>query len=226
MAWKALLAAASGLFWTASAMAVDWNGYASVGTDYVYRGISLIDSGPALQGGIEGRIEDHVIAGATAARVDRQWTYLQEVPDHLQLDVYAGADFSCGSHCRTRLLVSRYLFPGPNAHDWTEVTAAASLFDRFGGSFSWSPRGLGSNEVTRTFEAWWQQPLSRSTSVEVGYGKVLIEDLDYWYARAGVSRRFGRFIVDLSTHWSDHGLRRFAFDERNRHWVLTATTGF
>lgn len=226
MARNALLTAASGLLWAAWAPAAEWNGYASVGTDYIYRGVSLVDSGLGLQAGVEGRIDDHFIVGATAAKIDRQWTYQQDVPDHLQLDGYAGADLGCGSRCRIRLLISHYQFPGPAARNWTEATAAVAFFDRLGGSFSWSPRGLGSDEVTRSFDAWLQQPLSRSASLEFGYGRVLIQDLDYWYARAGISHRVGRFVIDLTAHWSDRGLRQFALDEHSRHLVMTVSTGF
>jgi len=182
------LLAALGLIWTATAVANEWSGYASLGTDYIYRGVSLLESGPALQAGFEDHFAEHFLFGATAARVDRQWIYQQDVPNHLQVDFYTGADFGCGTACRARVLVSRYTFPGPDARDWSEITGSVSLFDRFGAAWSWSPRGLGSREITRSFESWLQQPITRNTSVEVGYGRVLIEDLDYWYGRAGISR--------------------------------------
>jgi uncharacterized protein (TIGR02001 family) len=214
------------LVWIAPAAAAEWSGYASLGTDYIYRGVSLLDSGPGLQAGVEDRFAEHFIIGTTAAKIDRQWAYQQYVSNHLQLDFYAGADFACGAHCRTRMLVSHYAFPGSDTRDWSEVTGAVSFFDRYGASLSWSPHGLGSPESTRSFESWLQQPLSRSTSFELGYGKVLIGDLDYWYAHVGISRRIDRFVVDLTAHWSDRGLDRFAFDERNRHLVFTISTGF
>src|SRR5262249_34745209 len=138
----------------------------------------------------------------------------------------AGADFGCGENCRARVLVSRYLFPGSDTREWSEATLSVALFQRVGASFSWSPHGLGSRERTRTLETWFDQPIADRTTLELGYGRVLIEDLDYWYARAGVSRRFGRFVVDLAGHWSDRGLRDFAADERNPRVVLTLSTGF
>src|SRR5580765_2164572 len=104
----------------AAAAAADWSGYASIGTDYIYRGVSLIDSGASLQGGVEDRFAEHFIIGATAANNDRQWAYQQYVSNHLQLDFYAGADFACGAHCRARMLVSRYVFPGSDTRDWSE----------------------------------------------------------------------------------------------------------
>lgn len=225
MARKAM--ALFSLVWTASpAFAADWTGYASIGSDYIYRGVSLLDSGLSAQGGAEATLNDVFIVGGNAARVDRQWVYDEDVRNHLQLDFYAGTDFGCGTHCRARLLLSRYVFPGSNSRDWFEGTAALSLFERGGISISWSPHGLGSNERSRTFEGWLQQPLANHTAIEFGYGRVLIEDLDYWYARVGISHRAGRFVIDLSEHWSDHGLRNLAHDDRSRRAVLTISTGF
>lgn len=221
-----VLATALGLIQATSAAAADWSGYASIGSDYVYRGVSLLDSGPSLQGGVEGRFDGVFVAGAAAARIDRQWLYYARVPNRLQPDLYTGADFGCGEHCRARLLVSRYEFPGAGARDWSEATASLALFDRVGAAYSWSPHGLGSRERTRTVETWLQQPLSRSTSVEVGYGRLWIGDLDYWYAHLGASHRIDRFVIDLSEQWSDPKLRRFLIDDHSRRLVLTISTGF
>jgi uncharacterized protein (TIGR02001 family) len=141
MAKTVSVMAALAVIWTVPAAAMDWTGYASIGTDYIYRGVSLLDSGPALQGGVEGSFAGNFIVGASAVRIDRQWVYYQDVDDHVQLDFYGGADFGCGPHCRARVLFSRYEFPGPDTRDWSEVTAAVELFDRVGLSYSWSPEG-------------------------------------------------------------------------------------
>jgi len=211
---------------TVSTRAAQWSGYASIGSDYIYRGASLVDSAPSLQGGIEGRFDEHFIAGASAVKIDHQWVYQVNVPDHLQLNFYTGAAFDCGTHCRTRLLVSRYVYPGAGTSNWSEATAAVAFYDRIGVSLSWSPHGLGSHEIVRSYESWLQEPLSRNTSLELGYGRVLIGDLNYWYAHAGLSHRFDRFVVDLTEHWSDRGLQRFALDKHSRRLVLTISTGF
>lgn len=212
--------------WAAPAAAMDWSGYASIGSDYIYRGVSLLDSGPALQGGVEGRFADNFIAGASAVRIDRQWIYYRGTTDHVQFDFYAGADFGCGAHCRARVLISRYEFPGPDTRDWSEGTAALEFFDRVGVSYSWSPEGLGSRHVTRTSEAWFQQPLARATSIDVGYGRVAITSFNYWYAHAGVSQRIGRFVFALTQYVGDPGLRHLLYDSHSNRLVLTAGTAF
>jgi hypothetical protein len=226
MAKTVSVVAALAVIWTVPAVAMDWTGYASIGTDYIYRGVSLLDSGPAVQGGVEGRFADNFIVGASAVRIDRQWLYSQDVPDHVQLDFYAGADFGCGPYCRARVLVSRYEFPGPDTRDWTEGTASVEFFDRLGISYSWSPEGLGSSIITRTTEAWLQQPFSLTTSAELGYGRVVISRFNYWYAHVGVSHRIGRFVFGLTQYVGDPGLKHLLFDGHSNRLVLTVSTAF
>jgi uncharacterized protein (TIGR02001 family) len=210
----------------AFAVAAEWNGYASAGTDYIFRGVSLLDSGPSFQGSVEGRFDDAFVAGAWVANVDRQWLYQRRVPDHVELNLYTGFDFGCGEHCRMRVLVTGYEYPGPDAHNWIETSASVALFERVGAAFSWSPHGLGTNTTTRTADVWFVQPLSGQTSVALDGGEVWIGSHEYWYGRAGISQRLGRFVLDLSHYWSDPKFRRFGLDEHSERFVLSVSTAF
>jgi uncharacterized protein (TIGR02001 family) len=206
--------------------AADWNGYASLGSDYIFRGVSLLDSGPSLQASVEGRFDDTFVAGAWAANVDRQWLYQRRVPDHLELNLYTGFDFGCGTQCRMRLLVTGYTYPGPDARNWVETSGSVAFFERVGASFSWSPHGLGTGTSTRTLEAWFVQPLTRQTSVALDGGEVWVGDHDYWYARAGISQHVSRWLFDLSHYWSDPKYRYYGFDEHSERFVLSVSTAF
>ena len=208
-----------------SAAAAQWNGYVSLASDYVFRGVSLVD-GASLQAGLEGRFADTFVAGAWAANVDRQWLYDRPVSNHLEVNLYAGVDVACGGPCRARFLVTGYEFPGPDAHDWIEATGSVALFERVGASFAWSPHGLGSGTSTRTVEGWFVQPLTRGTSLGFDGGKVWIGPFDYWFTRAGISQRAGRFVFDLSRYWSDPKYRHYGYDEHSQRWVLTVSTAF
>ena len=143
--------------------AAEWNRYASIATDYIYRGISLLDSGPSAQVSMEGRFDQGFVMGAWAANVDRQWSYQYALSSHVELNLFAGMDFGCGSECRARVIVTSYQYPGSDARNWEEATASVSFAERVGASLSWSPRGLGINRSTRTLEGWYVQPLSRAT---------------------------------------------------------------
>lgn len=209
-----------------AARAADWTGYASVATDNVERGVSLVETGPAVQLGAEGRFDDAFVAGAWAARAQRQWWYVGDVSGDVELNVYAGVDVSCGGPCRVRATAARYLFPGSDARAWTELTGAVAFAERVGASFAYSPRGLGSRYATRTVEGWLRQPLTRELGVELDYGSVSVEHFDYWYAKAALSRRFRRVVVELAYHWADPELRRFGFDDRSSRAVLAVSTAW
>ena len=226
MATRGLVVAASALIWVAPAVALDFNGYASIGSDYVYRGVSLLESGPSVQGGIEAHAGPYFVAGVSAATIDRQWAYQSDEADHVQLDTYAGADFGCGPHCRARVLYSRYTFPGPDDRNWSEATAALAFFDRAGISYSYSSNGLGTYWPTRTWESWFQQPLSRAATLELGYGRVLVRGFDYWYAHAGASYRFNRVVVDLTENFGDDSLQHLMPGRSVNRLVLTLSTAF
>lgn len=218
--WFGLLA--TGL----DASAADWTGYASIASDRIYRGVSLLDNGPAFQGGVEGLFDDRYVLGASAANVDHQWLYQYRAPDHVQLDVYGGADFSCGSRCRVRALLTAYVFPGPQAHDWQEASISVAFAERVGATVSWAPDGYGSGSSTRAVEGWFAQPLTRLTSAEIDAGKVWLGNNGYWFTRAGLSHRVDRWVFALSRYWSDPLYARYGFDDRTRRYVLSISTAF
>jgi len=208
------------------ALAGDWTGYASIASDRIYRGVSLLDSGPALQGGIEGVFEDRFVVGATVANIDHQWLYEYRVPQHVELNLYGGIDLACGANCRLRALVTGYVFPGPKARDWQEASVSVAFAERVGATVSWGPDGYGSGNSTRAVEAWFAQPLTRLTSVEIDAGEVWLGSRDYWYSRAGVSHRIDRWVFALSRYWSDPNYARFGFDDRSRRYVVSISMAF
>ena len=78
--------------------------------------------------------------------------------------------------------------------------------------------------VVRQFTVCWVvQPLSRETSVSLDAGNVWLGSFDYWYARAGISRKFDRWVVDLSHYWSDPAYKRYGFDDHRTRFVLSVS---
>jgi uncharacterized protein (TIGR02001 family) len=215
--------------WAVSAAGADglaWNGYLSVASDYMYRGFSLLDDRPSLQGGAEARVDETFVFGAWAGNINRQWLYEHRISDQVEANLYGGVDVGCGASCRARLVVTRYVYSGSESRDWNEATASIALAGRVGASYSYSPRGLGTLNATRTGEIWFVQPLTRSTSLEADGGKLWIGGFDYWFARAGVSHRIDRWMVGVSHYWSDPNYRRFGFDDHSKRFVVSVSTAF
>jgi len=214
------------LFAGGQAFAGDWNGYVSLSSDYMYRGVSLLDSGPGLQGSIEGRFQDRFVVGAWAANIDHQW-YEQTARTDTEINLYAGFDFGCGTRCRARVIVTDYVFPGGSNRDWQEATLSVAFAERIGAAVSFSPHDFGAGgKSTRAVEAWFVQPISRDTSVTLDAGNAWLGSFDYWYARAGISRKVDRWVFDLSHYWSDPTYRRYGFDDRSKRLVVSVSTAF
>jgi uncharacterized protein (TIGR02001 family) len=210
----------------ACATPVDWNGYLTLANDYLYRGVSLLDTAVSLQGGVEARIDDRFVVGAWGANVDRQWLYQRKVDSHLGVNLYAGVDLGCGERCRARILITRYTFPGSSAPAWHEASASIAFAERIGLAASWSANGLGTNLSTHTIEGWYVHPLSRATTLEADVGELSYGTRKYWYTRAGITHRFDRWVVGLSQYWSDPTYQRVGLDDRSRHTVVSVSTAF
>jgi len=208
------------------AAAAEWNGYATLATDYIYRGISLLDTGASLQASVEGRFDPGFVVGAWGANIDRQWVYQQHIGNSVEVNFFAGMDFDCGSRCRARVIVTRYTYPDSDASSWQEISGSVSYAGRVGASLSWSPEGLGTIKSTRTLEGWFVQPVSRATSLELDGGRMWVGSRDYWFARAGISHRVDRWVVGLSHYWSDPTYRRFGIDDRSQRYVASLSTAF
>jgi hypothetical protein len=70
------------------------------------------------------------------------------------------------------------------------------------------------------------QPLTRETSLAADAGKVWLGSFPYWYARAGVSHRVGRWVFDVSHYWSDPKYVRYGFDDKRKRFVASVSTAF
>lgn len=202
------------------------NGYVTIASDYVYRGVSMLEDGVSVQGGVEARANDTFVAGAWATNVDRQWGYGRGSSDRLEANLYTGVDLGCGAQCRMRVLVTGYVYTGPDAHDWQEVSASVAWRERVGAAVSFSPRGLGVEARTRTLDAWFVQPLARSTSVEIAAGEMWIGQRDYWFGRVGLMQRLDRWQLALNYYVSDPAYRRYGLDDRSRRLVVALSTAF
>lgn len=77
-------AAAGLLLATGAASAIELSGNVALTTDYVWRGVSLTDGGPAIQGGFDADLGNGAYAGVWASNVDLGGD------GDVEIDVYAG----------------------------------------------------------------------------------------------------------------------------------------
>ena len=181
-------------------------GNIQVTSDYVFRGISLNDNGPAFQGGIDWS-RDHFYLGA--------WS--STVVEGVELDVYAGWAPTTGP-VSWDLGVVTYNYPGahdgPGARfDYYELKAAASMdvveHVNLGANVYYSPANYGGTGRARYWEVNGGYTLSDALNFTAAFGNQAIEDADGPGTAVTHSSNYNTWNVGATYTW-----RGFAFDLR------------
>lgn len=143
-------------------------------SDYVFRGISLSDNGPAIQGGA-----DYVASSYYAG------VWGSSVSDGLELDVYAGLTPETGPVAWDLGFIA-YFYPGANdgaaEFDYVELKVAGelALTERLsaGGSVYWSGDNWGGTGEATYIELTGRYAISDAFAFSAAFGNQTIEDPD------------------------------------------------
>ena len=143
-------------------------------TDYVFRGVSLSDNRPAVQGGFDWS-SDTFYAG----------TWASSLFDGMELDLYAGWTPTTGP-VSWDLGVIGYFYPGAdddgNEFDYYELKGAGTfaLNDQFsvGGAVYYSPENYGDTGNALYMEINGAYALSEQLAFSAAYGNQSIDDAD------------------------------------------------
>ena len=178
----------------------------SLTSDYVFRGISLSDNGPAIQGGFD-YASDLFYAGVWASNVS----------EGLELDVYTGFTPSTGP-VDWDLGVIGYFYPGADddaaEFDYYEllVGASAGLTEQFtlGGAVYLAPENFGDTGEALYLEINGEYAINDAFAVSAAYGNQNIEEPagpgtedDYNTWNLGGTFAMHGFEIDLRYHDTD-----------------------
>lgn len=180
-----------------------WN--AAVTNDYVFRGVSLSDGGPALQLGADYAFGDSgVYVGVWGSNID----YGSDGPD-IELDAYIGWSKDLSDDWNLDLSVVRYSYFG-------ERDGYGSIdYNEFIGKLAWSEKVTGvfaySNDYSNTDESSFYYglegafPVAEKTSFNTTLGYTVIDGeegyiTNFYDASVGISHEFGPVTADLSYH--------------------------
>ncbi|MBX3430037.1 MAG: TorF family putative porin [Hyphomonadaceae bacterium] len=172
-------------------------------SDYVFRGISLADNGPALQGGLD-YVADAWYAGVWGSNVS----------EGLELDLYAGFTPTTGP-IDWDLGVIGYFYPGADddaaEFDYYELKVGAShdFTDQFtaGAAVYYSPDNFGDTGDATYWEVNASYDITDAVAVNGAFGNQKIErpagpgtedDYDTW--NVGVAWAMHGFQLDLRYH--------------------------
>jgi uncharacterized protein (TIGR02001 family) len=175
-------------------------------SDYVFRGISLSDNGPALQGGIDWA-SDAWYVGAWGSNVT----------EGLELDVYAGFTPSTGP-IDWDFGVIGYFYPGADddgaEFDYFEGKIAAShdFTEQFnaGAAVYYSPENFGDTGDATYWEVNAAYQINDAVAINGAYGNQTVEapngpnsEDDYNTWNVGTAFAMHGFQIDLRYHDTD-----------------------
>lgn len=204
----------------------------AITSDYVFRGISLSDNGPALQGGID-YVSEAWYVGAWGSNVT----------EGLELDVYGGFTPSTGP-IDWDLGAIAYFYPGADddgaefdyyelkvgaSHDFTEqFTAGAAVY--------YSPENFGDTGDATYWEVNAAYEINDGFAINGAYGNQSVEEPngpntedDYNTWNIGAAWAMHGFQIDLRYHDTDidenADIANYAYGESSYDSAFVVTIG-
>jgi uncharacterized protein (TIGR02001 family) len=146
----------------------------SLVSDYVFRGVSLSDNGPAIQGGFDWSSE-----------VFYAGVWGSSITDGVEFDVYGGFTPTTGP-VEWNIGAIAYFYPGADddaaEYDYVEfvVAGSASLTEQFsvGGGVYFAPENWGDTGESTYYEINGAYQPMEALSFSAAYGNQTIEDPD------------------------------------------------
>jgi len=175
-----------------------WN--AAITSDYLFRGVSQTDEGPALQLGVDFSFGSGFYIGAWASNVD----FGSGGPD-IELDTYIGWNHDLSDDWNLDLAINRYNYLGASSSfddgDYNEFLAVLSYADTINLNFGYTNDvyGLGEKAFYYGVDGSWE--IGNGFSLGAGIGlstfdsSTGIEDYTDW--SLSVSRDFGPVNASL-----------------------------
>jgi uncharacterized protein (TIGR02001 family) len=229
LAAAALLACAAASTAGAQVRQSQLSGYLTVASDYRRYGLSQTDGHAAVQLGIDYEHARGWFAGAWASTVDFEAEETLENPRRAELDLYAGYDWERDDWGVT-VTVTRYGYPdGPPYSDYDELSAGIRFRDRLFATVS-RTSGFGSRDsAALSRELTLALPVPGGLELGATVGRFELEDVPasrYTYWNAGLSKSFGRFVVDLRFHDNTYEVTNYLGEPSPDEWVLSVSYGF
>jgi len=161
---------------------------AAVTSDYVFRGFSQTDTGPAVQGGVD-LTAGVFYAGAWASQVD-----FGDDTD-AELDIYGGVAVSSGGFDFNVGVIAYHYISAPNGADYDNVEFKAEVSRGFGpltagAAIYYSPDFFGADEQASYVEGNLGYALRDNINLTGAYGKQYL-DVGDDYATWNVGVKFG-----------------------------------
>lgn len=184
------------------AHAHELHGYASLVSDYVFRGMSQSNEDPTVQGGLDYVHPRGVFAGLFAVATEFPPNPSGSSPGSVEIDAYLGYSRAAGRDWSWDVAALHYDFPDSTGFDYSYDELAANLHFRdvlrIGATASGNVGAGGASGWTAEVE--WRHAVRGRLLVSGSLGHYEFERSDwndYLYWDFGVSVAFGAVTFDL-----------------------------
>lgn len=188
---------------------LSWAGELGAVSDYRFRGLSLSDDRPAVQGGITGSLANGAYASVWASTIDEYGAGAAGKGATVEVDYALGWAFDADG-VSVDAAVTRYTYPGGENVDFYElpISASRSWSDwtaTLGGAYAPSQKALGHDDNGYVFAklAWAKPSAPVDIAVQVGREKGAYAPDGKWDWSASVSHRFSNVELGLALIDSD-----------------------
>jgi len=192
----------AGLLAGAPLHAHEFHGYATLVSDYVFRGASQSNEDPTIQAGVDYVHPGGVFAGAFAARTEFPENAFGSNPGSIELDAYLGYSRAAGTDWSWDVAALHYDFPDSRGFDYSYDEFAANLHYRdvlrVGATVSDDAGAGGASGWTAEVEL--RRSLGRGFQLSGSLGNYEFSRpdwRDYRYWDIGVSATAGYFTFDV-----------------------------
>ncbi|MET0327729.1 MAG: TorF family putative porin [Luteimonas sp.] len=180
------VATASLLLAAPFASAADVGGHAALTSDYVWRGTSQSDEGPAVQAGFKRAADSGLYAQAWVSSVESA----PQSGASTELDLVAGWSGGLGDSLALDVNLTHYLFPSTAVDlDWTETVATLTWQDRYWFQLAHSNDALASGATGTYAQLGARLPLNGRLRLEAAAGHYRLADAsgydDYTHLQVG-----------------------------------------
>jgi len=195
-----LLTSAAGL----PAIAAELTGYAALTTDYIWRGVTQSDGGPAVQLGGDVALDSGFYGGIWGSTVDINTGGGRQ--RDVEVDYYLGYSHDIGERMTLGASLVAYTYPGQTGsidYDYEELILSANYNDRIWLEYGFSPDLYNTGLDTHDVELFAEWPAGKRLVIGAGAGYYDVSSLSgdgYAYWELGVTWPVGRFDIDLRYH--------------------------
>jgi uncharacterized protein (TIGR02001 family) len=201
-------------------------------SDYVVRGFSQTQGGPAIQAGASYASDRGWTAGIWGSNVDFVGSNAPPDGARTEYDLYLGRAWLFGERWSADATVVRYAYPGtlPGiGYDYSELVLALHYGQAITATICYSNDAFGTGHDGVLYEIGAQYPLAHGVELSGRFGDYRLARAfapDYRYYSIGLERNFGKLTVSGRYHDTDGAAERIWGDAAGARFTLQLSVAF